>query len=68
MPTILTKPPNGIALMPYSVSPLRNDQSVGPNPAKYRVTFMPNALAVHHVTSLMEADRHKDDQGEEHNA
>src|SRR5207249_8374963 len=46
IPTIFTKPPSGIALSPYSVSPRRNDHRVGPNPAKYRVTFIPNALAV----------------------
>jgi hypothetical protein len=46
IPTIFTKPPSGIALSPYSVSPRRNENRVGPKPAKYRVTFMPNALAV----------------------
>ncbi len=45
MPTILTKPPSGSALMPYSVSPRVVDQMVGPKPTKYRVTFMPNRLA-----------------------
>ena len=46
MPTIFTKPPAGIALTPYSVSPFRVDQSVWPNPTKNWVTFMPNFLAV----------------------
>ena len=32
--------------MPYSVSPRRNDHSVGPKPTKYCVAFMPNRLAV----------------------
>ena len=46
MPTILTKPPNGSALIPYSVSPRQVDHSVGPKPTKYLVTFMPNFFAV----------------------
>src|SRR5690606_26927677 len=46
IPTILTKPPTGSALIPYSVSPRRNDHRVGPNPTKYRVASMPNAFAV----------------------
>ena len=46
IPTILTKPPAGIALKPYSVSPRWNDHSVGPKPKKYCVHFMPNRLAV----------------------
>ena len=46
MPTIFTKPPAGMALTPYSVSPFRRDQSVWPNPTKNWVTFMPNFLAV----------------------
>ena len=46
MPTIFTKPPAGIALTPYSVSPFRRDQSVGPKPTKNWVAFMPNFLAV----------------------
>ena len=41
MPTILTKPPAGMALMPYSVSPRRRDQRVGPKPTKNWVAFMP---------------------------
>ena len=45
MPTILTKPPNGIALSPYSVSPTCLLHTVGPNPTKYWVTFAPNAFA-----------------------
>jgi hypothetical protein len=32
-------------LTPYSVSPLRVLQTVGPNPMKYWVTFPPNAFA-----------------------
>ena len=43
---ILTKPPSGTALMPYSVSPFCLDHRVGPNPAKNWVAFMPNLLAV----------------------
>jgi len=46
IPSIFTKPPSGSALRPYSVSPRRKENRVGPNPAKYRLTFMPNALAV----------------------
>ena len=34
MPTILTKPPSGSALIPYSVSPRQVDQIVGPKPTK----------------------------------
>ena len=34
IPTILTKPPAGIALTPYSVSPFWRDQMVRPNPTK----------------------------------
>ncbi len=34
IPTILTNPPTGRALMPYSVSPRQVDHSVGPNPMK----------------------------------
>ncbi len=32
--------------MPYSVSPRRNDQTVGPKPRKKRSTFIPKSLAV----------------------
>src|SRR5262249_12582582 len=46
MPTIFTKPPAGIALTPYSVSPLLRDQIVRPNPTKNWVAFIPNSLAV----------------------
>ena len=46
IPMILTKPPSGSALMPYSVSPRWVDQIVGPKPMKYWVHFMPNRLAV----------------------
>jgi hypothetical protein len=46
MPAILQKPPSGSALSPYSVSPRRNDQTVGPKPRKNRSTFMSNSLAV----------------------
>ena len=46
IPTILTKPPAGIALTPYSVSPFWRDQMVRPNPTKNWVAFMPNSLAV----------------------
>src|SRR3989440_6105324 len=46
IPTIFTKPPSGMALRPYSVSPRWKDHRVGPKPAKYRVTFIPNRLAV----------------------
>src|SRR4051794_38623197 len=41
MPMMRTYPPAGMALSPYSVSPRRNDQSFGPKPTKYSVTFMP---------------------------
>ncbi len=41
IPTILTKPPAGMALMPYSVSPRRREYSVGPKPTKNCVAFMP---------------------------
>ncbi|MNW53775.1 hypothetical protein D3C74_313490 [compost metagenome] len=34
IPTSRTYPPSGIALTPYSVSPLVRDHSVGPNPTK----------------------------------
>ena len=34
IPTILTKPPSGSALIPYSVSPRQVDQIVGPKPTK----------------------------------
>ena len=34
IPTILTNPPRGSAFTPYSVSPFRNDHSVGPKPTK----------------------------------
>ena len=34
-----------MALIPYSVSPRRIDQSRGPKPTKYSVTFMPPRLA-----------------------
>ena len=43
---ILTKPPTGSALTPYSVSPRRVDQIVEPKPTKNWVAFMPKALAV----------------------
>src|SRR6202035_5810414 len=32
--------------MPYSVSPRRIDQSLGPKPTKYSVAFMPDHFAV----------------------
>jgi len=46
IPVILTNPPSGSALMPYSVSPRRIDHSVDPKPTKNCVAFMPKALAV----------------------
>ncbi len=46
MPSIFTKPPAGMALTPYSVSPRRVDHRVGPKPTKKRDAFMPNDLAV----------------------
>ena len=46
IPMILTKPPNGRALIPYSVSPRQVDHRVGPKPTKNLVTFMPNFFAV----------------------
>ena len=60
-----TKPPSGMPLRPYSVSPRLNDHRVGPKPTKYWVTFMPKALAVPHVTGLMQADRDQDAQREQ---
>jgi hypothetical protein len=45
MPIIRMYPPSGIHLMPYSVSPRRLDQTVGPNPTMYWVTLTPNFLA-----------------------
>ena len=45
MPIIRMYPPSGIALTPYSVSPRWRDQSVGPKPTMYWVTFTPNLLA-----------------------
>ena len=47
MPTIRMKPPIGIALTPYSVSPRLVDQTVLPKPTKYWVTFTPNFFAGH---------------------
>ena len=41
MPTILTKPPAGMALMPYSVSPRVRENTVGPKPTKNCVAFIP---------------------------
>ncbi len=41
IPTIFTKPPAGMALTPYSVSPRWRDQIVGPKPQKNWVAFMP---------------------------
>jgi hypothetical protein len=35
MPPSVTKPPSGIALMPYSVSPRLREKTVGPKPTKY---------------------------------
>ena len=34
IPAMSQKPPSGMALMPYSISPRRVDQSVGPKPTK----------------------------------
>jgi len=45
MPTIRMKPPIGIALTPYSVSPLVRDQTVLPKPTKYCVTRTPKSFA-----------------------
>ena len=45
MPIIAMQPPSGIAFTPYSVSPLRFDQSVGPKPIMYCVTLTPKSLA-----------------------
>ena len=44
IPTNLTYPPSGISLRPYSVSPLRRDHSVRPNPTKYWVVLTPKSL------------------------
>ena len=46
IPTIRTNPPSGTALTPYSVSPLRVDHRVLPNPTMNSVHLMPNILAV----------------------
>ncbi len=46
MPMIFTKPPAGMALTPYSVSPFLRDHSVGPKPTKNWVAFIPKSLAV----------------------
>jgi len=46
MPVILTNPPAGMALTPYSVSPRCRLNSVGPKPTKNCVAFMPKARAV----------------------
>jgi hypothetical protein len=45
MPIIEMYPPSGRAFTPYSVSPLRFDQSVGPNPIMYWVTLTPKSFA-----------------------
>ena len=68
MPTILTKPPTGKALTPYSVSPFRRDQSVWPNPTKNWVAFMPNFLAVDEVARLVQHDREKQRHDEDEDA
>ncbi len=41
IPSILTNPPAGNALIPYSVSPRVRDHSVGPNPTKNFDAFIP---------------------------
>ena len=46
IPMMRTYAPAGMPLTPYSVSPLRNDQSRGPKPMKNSVTFMPVQRAV----------------------
>ncbi len=46
MPAMSQKPPSGIHFRPYSVSPRRQENTVGPKPTKYRRTFMPKAFAV----------------------
>src|SRR5215207_8878894 len=45
MPVIFTKPPSGIAPIPYSVSPRLTDHSFGGKKRKKRSTRMPTALA-----------------------
>jgi hypothetical protein len=45
MPIMAMYPPSGIAFTPYSVSPVRFDHTVGPNPIMYCVTLTPNSLA-----------------------
>src|SRR3954467_3980797 len=45
MPTMRMYPPSGTALMPYSVSPRRRDQTVGPKPTMNWGTRMPNFRA-----------------------
>ena len=45
MPVIFTKPPSGIAPIPYSVSPIRFETSFGGKKRKKRSTRMPTALA-----------------------
>ncbi len=46
MPIIRMYPPSGMALMPYSVSPLRREKIVGPNPTMYCGTRIPKSFAV----------------------
>ncbi len=46
IPMIRTYAPSGMHLMPYSVSPRRNDQIFGPKNRKNSVTFIPDHLAV----------------------
>jgi len=46
IPAIFTYPPAGMALIPYSVSPRRNDQMRGPKPTKNSSTLIPNHLAM----------------------
>ncbi len=45
MPVIFTKPPSGMAPIPYSVSPRRNLAIAGGKKRKKRSTRIPTALA-----------------------
>jgi hypothetical protein len=45
IPIIRTYPPSGMALRPYSVSPRRRENTVGPKPTMYCVHLTPKRLA-----------------------
>ena len=68
MPTILTNPPSGIALTPYSVSPLVERPESRTETGEIPGYLHAEGLGRHHVTGLMQADRDQDDQGEQYDA